>query len=147
LSKKTKINPIDRILDANINRLKEGLRVCEEIIRFILCDKALTADFKRIRHGIDGLIKVFINPASLLLCRKSLRDIGQNIYINELKRSNCYDLFFANIQRAKESLRVLEEFSKLKSSDAAKGFKKIRYRLYEIEKKAACKIAPLRHLR
>jgi thiamine-phosphate pyrophosphorylase len=67
--------------------------------------------------------------------RKSLQDVGRRIYINELKRNSYQDIFFANIQRVKESIRVLEEFSKLKNVNAAIKFKEIRYGIYEIEKK------------
>ncbi|MCM8795542.1 MAG: hypothetical protein NC928_02500, partial [Candidatus Omnitrophica bacterium] len=115
----------------------------EEISRFILEDKRLTTAFKRLRHRIDTTIHQVVEYPSLIKARKSTRDIGRNIYINELKRKNCQDIFFANIQRVKESTRVLEEFSKLKNQKVALGFKKIRYTLYEIEKKATRKVAAL----
>lgn len=135
---------IYRIIDANINRAKEGLRVCEEIARFMLVSRTLTEEFKKIRHKIDGLTKKF--PGFLpdfLEVRKSTEDVGKNIYVNELKRSNSCDIFFANIQRVKESIRVLEEFSKLTNKGLAVGFKNLRYCVYDIEKKAAKKIFAL----
>jgi len=131
---------INRIIDANINRAKEGLRVCEEITRFILDSRKLTAEFKIIRHKIDGLAMKICGLADLLKERSSLKDVGQNIYINELKRKSVRDIFFANIQRVKESIRVLEEFSKLIDEKLAVNFKKTRYELYEIEKRIAKKI-------
>lgn len=139
---KTKI--INRIIDANINRAKEGLRVCEEITRFILNNRKLTAEFKKIRHKIDAIIKRLPEvPLDVLKARKSLSDVGKDIYINELKRRNFSDIFCANIQRVKESVRVLEEFTKLKNINLAIKFKKIRYVIYEIEKKTAKRIASL----
>lgn len=133
-----------RIIDANINRAKEGLRVCEEITRFLLDSRSLTAGFKEIRHKIGALARNFPGSLSdLLEVRKSLKDVGRNIYINELKRKNSKDIFFANIQRAKESIRVLEEFAKLANKDLAVKFKIIRYDIYEIEKKAGKKIFAL----
>lgn len=145
--KTSKINNVDRIIDANINRVKEGLRVCEEITRFILNDRKLTADFKNVRHAIDGLTKRLPQEISLLNKRDSLFDVGRNIYANELKRKNCKDIFLANLQRSKESVRVLEEFSKLYSAKVALGFKRIRYALYEIEKRTVSKVSSLRDLR
>lgn len=142
-----KAKAIDRIIDANINRAKEGLRVCEEVARFILDNRHLTAEFKKIRHKIDALIKRLPELTRLLKERRSSSDVGRNIYINELKRSDFQDIFFANIQRVKESLRVLEEFSKLKNINTAIQFKKIRYNVYEIEKKAAKRISSLLHNR
>jgi thiamine-phosphate pyrophosphorylase len=129
-----------RIIDANINRAKEGLRVCEEIVRFILNSAGLTSQFKQIRHRIDLLSKRIASRALLIKERHSLSDVGQDIYANELKRKDIPDIFFANIQRVKESVRVLEEFSKLKDIKIALELKKLRYRIYELEKKVTNRI-------
>jgi thiamine-phosphate pyrophosphorylase len=130
-------NSINRIIDANINRTKEGLRVCEEITRFILDNRNLTLGFKRIRHRLDTIVRRLPKTPALIKERESLTDVGRTVYINELKRKDYQDVFFANIQRVKESVRVLEEFSKLINKNIALGFKRIRYRIYEIEKKTA----------
>lgn len=138
-----KIKITHRIIDANINRAKEGLRVCEEITRFMLGSLSLTEEFKKIRHEIDKIVKDMPRLKDLIGARDSLKDVGRNIYANELKRKNFKDIFFANIQRIKESVRVLEEFSKLENINQAIRFKKIRYGLYELEKKTAQKISAL----
>jgi thiamine-phosphate pyrophosphorylase len=132
LNKKTGIN---RIIDANTNRAKEGLRVCEEIARFILENRSLTSRLKKLRHKIGHLAITFKPQAMLLEERDSTTDTGKNIYANELNRRGVRDIFFANIQRVKESLRVLEEFSKLSDPKTAVSFKEIRYQAYELEKK------------
>ena len=140
-----KASNINRIIDANINRAKEGLRVCEEITRFILESRRLTSELKKARHRIDALVKKLpLNSTDLLKGRESRRDVGKNIYINELKRKTLPDIFFANIQRVKESIRVLEEFTKLINRNIAVGFKQIRYDIYEIEKRAAARIVCFR---
>jgi len=131
---KTKV--IYRVIDANINRLKEGLRVCEEITRFILDNYNLTSEFKKIRHKAEVILKYLPRNTELFKERESLGDVGRKIYINELKRRNYQDIFFANMQRAKESIRVLEEFSKLINKDIAVKFKRLRYNIYELEKKS-----------
>lgn len=139
-----KIDPsINRIFDANINRAKEGLRVCEEITRFLLNRKDLTLQLKGLRHNIDSAVKLLPSYSSLLQQRDSLQDIGKNIHLYELKRKSIADIFFANLQRIKESLRVLEEFSKLIDTKVALKFKKLRYKTYEIEKESASLIVPL----
>lgn len=130
-------NLVNRILDANINRLKEGLRVCEEITRFILNNPALTKEFKGIRHDIELAVKKLPSRINLIKQRDSLNDVGKDIRLDELKRSGLNDIFIANVQRVKESLRVLEEFSKLTNPQAAIKFKDIRYRIYETERKTA----------
>jgi thiamine-phosphate pyrophosphorylase len=138
-----KIKKVNRIIDANINRAKEGLRVCEEISRFILSNSKITAEFKKIRHNISALSGLLPCHWQLLKERETLSDAGKNIRANELKRKNIADIFFANIQRVKESVRVLEEFSKLINKEAALKFKAIRYVVYEAEKKAAKEILAL----
>lgn len=138
-------NTVKRIIDANINRAKEGLRVCEEITRFILEDYKLTAKLKKLRHAINTLAANSLRIRELLQERDASGDVGKNISGRELKRKNIRDIFFANIQRAKESLRVLEEFSKLIKPAQALAFKKLRYEAYELEKEVAGRIALLRH--
>jgi len=137
------IESIGRVIDANLNRAKEGLRVCEEINRFILNNQFLASNLKKIRHKIDNITEELLPKSILLTGRDSLKDIGRNIFVNELKRDSINDIFTANIQRVKESIRVLEEFSKLLNKKCAVRFKKLRYILYDIEKKATKKIAAL----
>lgn len=125
-----------RILDANLNRAKEGLRVCEDTLRFIFNSQGLTKEFKIIRHRIsEGTRLLDIKIYELLNERDILGDIGKINLKPELNRKNISDIFFANLQRVKESLRVLEEFSKLVNRKASAEFKKIRYKVYEVEKK------------
>jgi hypothetical protein len=148
LRKVLKNQGLNRIIDANINRCKEGLRVCEEITRFVLENIKLTAQFKEIRHEIDSLSPKIASLKCRLRERKASSDVGGNIRsAAELRRKNFGDIFFANIQRAKESVRVLEEFSKIKDQRQALKFKKIRYRIYELEKATAKKIASLYRFR
>lgn len=140
----SKIKGIYRVLDANINRVKEGLRVCEEVVRFIINDRLLASRFKRLRHQIDVIVKNLSHKSSLLEEREAEKDVGRSIYNKrELKRNDYLDVFCANIQRVKESIRVLEEFSKLDNIRASLGFMKIRYDIYELEKKAVKKILSL----
>ncbi len=141
-----KTDKINRIIDANINRVKEGLRVCEEITRFILENRILTTEFKKARHEINSIIEKLPSKTELIKDRDSLKDIGLNIRLSsEFKRNGYTDIFFANVQRIKESVRVLEEFSKLKDINLSVRFKKVRYTIYEIEKKAIGKFPALRH--
>jgi ThiD2 family len=134
---------IGRIIDANLNRVKEGLRVCEEITRFILDNHKFTAQLKAARHSITVLGSKIYPQAKLLSQRKAQADVGRLNYRGELKRGNCKDIFWANLQRVKESLRALEEFSKLINPKVALGFKQLRYKVYEIEKESFKKISSL----
>lgn len=144
--RKIRADAINRIIDANLNRLKEGLRVCEEITRFILESRPLTQALKRLRHKIDASAEAIRAEGALFFSRNSKTDIGRRIYLKkEFSRRDYRDIFFANFQRAKESLRVLEEFLKLKDMKLALKFKQLRYEAYAMEKKAAKKFSALRH--
>lgn len=127
---------IYRIIDANLNRSREGLRVCEEICRFVLEDKSLTDELKRLRHKITNCIRYY--PAQLkgiVSARDSEKDIAKAAHPLERKRRDWKEISLANIERVKESLRVLEEFSKVIDKKNADRFKKLRFKSYDIEKK------------
>jgi len=120
---------IPRIIDANINRCVEGLRVVEEIVRFIIENKKLTEKIKKLRSKIRNTTE-----KAHLLARKANKDVGSKIYTrSESKRENLKDICIANIKRAEEALRVLEEFSKLDDPKLGSQYKKHRFELYEIE--------------
>jgi len=124
-----------RIIDANINRLKEGLRVCEDAVRFGLDSSRLTLGFKEVRHRLSVALKILrINTKDLLSSREIRKDVGKPSIPSELLRRNFQEVFQANLQRIKESVRVLEEFSKVYDQKAAQYFKNIRYRIYHLEK-------------
>lgn len=132
---------LPRLIDANLNRTREGLRVCEDIIRFILNDKELSAYFKSLRHKITKIAKALYSKKTVLLESRNVRkDVGKKTSAREVRRKNIADVFRANIERVKESLRVLEEMSKLLDKKTSQEFKKIRFRVYELEKKSCIKI-------
>ena len=142
MPKRADINGVYRIIDANVNRTKEGLRVCEEAARFVLRDRSLTARFKAVRHAIEEIVAKLAPRQKMLAQRESPDDVGRRIKCSsELRRRGCRDVFFANMQRVKESVRVLEEFSKLLDRSAALEFKELRYIVYDIEKKAAARFS------
>lgn len=129
---------IFRIIDANLNRSREGLRVCEEIARFALNSPGLTRELKAARHSVTGLAKPYLKRFECAVeSRDSEGDVGRaSRRKSEMRRTGTADIFSANIERAKESLRVLEEFFKLIDRKASSGFLRLRFRVYEIERKA-----------
>ena len=133
-----------RILDANFNRSREGLRVCEEIFRFFLNDSPLTRKLKKTRHQITGLLKSMpVAQSEILAARDVGRDEGRKPSFLEKKRAGILDLFLANIERTKEALRVLEEFTKFLDARTSIQFKKLRFEVYTIEKRALPKLEAL----
>ncbi len=126
---------IHRVIDANYNRAKEGLRVCEDVCRFVKDDPKATARFKKLRHDLTAAVAIF-GLKDIAASRDIIRDVGRKTIAAESCRNSVGDIFYANAQRVKESLRVLEEFAKLKDAAVASGLKKLRYTVYEIEKNA-----------
>ena len=137
---------LQRIIDANINRSLEGLRVCEDIVRFLVNEKTLTRSFKTLRHKVSDLARrLETKNLDYLKSRNVKKDLGRKTTKREATRKNIQDVFGANIQRAKESLRVLEEVTKLIDNISAQRFKKLRFKIYELEKKSRTKIKALLH--
>jgi len=137
-----------RLIDANMNRLQEALRVSEDIARFLLNDKALTRSFKTLRHRARKAISSLGEGEMALVNSRNIeKDIGKKTGASERCRKNIRGVFLANTQRAKESSRVLEETSKLFNKKTAEEFKNIRYRIYGLEKKARFKLETVLHNR
>lgn len=127
---------IYRIIDANLNRSREGLRVCEEITRFVLDDECLTKELKGLRHRITDCIKFYpVRLQDIVSARDARKDVGRGKQPVEQKRKDWKEVILANMERVKESLRVLEEFSKLIDGRIADRFKRFRFRAYDIEKR------------
>jgi thiamine-phosphate pyrophosphorylase len=125
-----------RVIDANLNRLREALRVSEEVARFVADDKWCTGRLKRMRHEIAAALQgsKAITYSSLLRSRDSIKDVGKRSIAREMRRVGPVAILKANLQRAKEALRVVEEFSKLIDEKTASRFKRIRFKLYNLEK-------------
>lgn len=133
-----------RIIDANLNRVMEGVRVCEDIIRFFLNSEKLTLKLKDLRHEVFEAIKALHREhLEELVASRDLNDVGIRSTESEKTRENIVDLFLANTQRGKESLRVLEEVMKLFDQDLSQKFKKFRFKLYAIEKAAVKELESL----
>lgn len=130
---------IYRLIDANFNRAKEALRVCEDMCRFYLDAPALTRQYKDIRHKLTTAV-VELEIKSLIQARSIETDVGRGSTPSEFRRRDGGDIFYANSQRAKESVRVLEECAKLFTAPAARKLKRLRYQLYAIEKKVISRI-------
>ena len=127
---------IYRILDANLNRAREGIRVTEEVARLYFDDAKLSSKFKRLRHELTRAAKKSFDQKKLLTFRDSEKDVGADTMGSlEKKRFDLSSIVQANLRRAQEATRVLEEFGKLLNPDSAKAFKRVRFRLYTLEQR------------
>lgn len=118
-----------RVIDANLNRLKEGIRVVEDIARYVHNDKVLARQLKALRHQskIDEL-------QNLLGARDSVKDVLRSTLSSEMNRDSLESIIIANYKRAQESSRVLEEIYKIINPELSENFKSLRYTLYQLEK-------------
>jgi thiamine-phosphate pyrophosphorylase len=126
---------IYRVIDANLNRLREGLRVCEEYFRFVKNEKEPSQRLKKLRHCCKSLEESF-KKEKLFFSRDSVNDpFATDFEARENERKDVVGLFTANIKRCQEAARVIEEFAKLCENDSAsKAAKNIRFELYTFEK-------------
>jgi thiamine-phosphate pyrophosphorylase len=127
---------VARLLDANLNRAREGLRVIEDTARFVLSDERLYKRVRAARHELHSITA--LSYKFLVSARESEADAGRAI--KEGTRASLAAVVGANIRRAEEAVRVLEEYSKVFSAKAAPRFKKIRYKIYTLEKELVKKI-------
>ncbi len=126
---------IYRIIDANINRANEGIRVTEEYFRFIIENIDIQKSLKNCRHILNDIVVKFFDKKRLFESRNSTDDIGASYSTDsEMKRPYAKSIAEANIKRSQEALRCLEEYSKRIIPEASEQFKNIRFELYGIEK-------------
>lgn len=127
--------PILRILDANLNRAREGLRVVEEFARFILEDAHLAQAFKQLRHDLVAAVSPEIAPA-LSAHRDSAGDVGRGITTSsEGRRGEALDVAWASAARVGEALRTVEEYAKTCDPALAERFAALRYRMYDLDRR------------
>jgi thiamine-phosphate pyrophosphorylase len=119
-----------RIIDANLNRCREGLRVVEDSLRFVLNDEVLYKKIRKIRHDTDKILRA--EYGKLVARRDTFSDSGRQM--PETANKELGGVIIANFKRAQESLRVLEEYSKTIFPQYAPEFKKQRYGTYNAEK-------------
>ncbi len=122
-----------RILDANLNRAREALRVLEDHARMILDDAALCERVKGLRHTLATAARQF-GADALLAARDTPGDVGTTITSDsERRREGPEDVARAAAKRAGEAMRSIEEYGKIASADAAAAVEAGRYELYAIE--------------
>jgi thiamine-phosphate pyrophosphorylase len=129
-----------RIIDANLNRIGEGLRVLEDIARLLLDDADLSQQLKDMRHE---MVKVDLSlEQQFLQARNSEGDVG--IYLeasNQKKYKELSTTVVANARRVQEAMRVLEELAKNPGAPLESDkFKRARFALYTIEKELFSKL-------
>lgn len=132
----TENSRIYRIIDANINRLREAFRVVEEVMRFVIDNRRHSLAVKNMRHRLEAVVKnMSLSMDVIELSRESAKDVGRDLNtFSEMRKTDYRDILQANMHRIEESLRVLEEFLKLYDQKASAACKALRFDVYTLEK-------------
>lgn len=129
-----------QVVEANLNRLREGIRAAEEALRYTSQASRLFSALKRLRERAgnreERLRKAL--GTELIAARELERDAGRTTAERlEVERGNLLSLLTANFKRAQEAARNLEEYCKLLGErTASTDFKRIRFQLYAHERAA-----------
>lgn len=126
---------LSRMIDANANRCREGVRALEDVARFALDDAAACAEAKAIRHDLRAALDALpVARSALVGARDTSGDVGTAVTTGgERSRSGLADIAAAGAARAGEALRVIEESAKTLGADGSP-FEALRYRVYELER-------------
>ncbi len=115
---------VQRILDANINRAAEGMRVLEDIARFLLDKKELCGEIKQCRHELRSI------ALGVDQYRDTANDVGTTHETPSERSRECVaDIATAAGNRCAEALRVIEEVLKLENKGSE--VEAMRYRVYD----------------
>jgi len=132
---------LNRLLDANLNRASEGLRVLEDVARFVANDGPLSRELRGMRHALAEMMKSA--DVRLLSGRDSVADVGRESGLRVGGKRDLLSVIRANAKRVEESLRVIEEVARLSESgltlDAAVA-ERLRYSTYDVEKRLSGRV-------
>jgi thiamine-phosphate pyrophosphorylase len=120
---------VARLIDANLDRSREGLRVVEDWCRFGLERDDLVVQLKDWRQRLGRLHRSTYKQA-----RSTATDPGAGLsHPAQLERDNPQAVVAANCGRVQEALRVLEEYGRSIDPSLASESAAIRYGLYDLE--------------
>ena len=120
---------VARLIDANLDRAREGLRVVEDWCRFGLDREDLVFTLKDWRQRLGRLHQDRYKKA-----RSTSTDTGAGLgHPAQLDRHSPRQVVAANCGRVQEALRVLEEYGRSIDAPLAKEAAAVRYGLYDLE--------------
>ena len=120
---------IFQIIDANLDRAREGLRVLEDWARFGIGENTCVTRIKNFRQ-ILGINHLEVYKQS----RNYIEDQCKGLtHLEQTKRKNPEQIISSNAGRVQEALRVIEEFSRLQNHELSKVASEIRYEIYNLE--------------
>ncbi|MEB3355038.1 MAG: thiamine phosphate synthase [Cyanobacteriota bacterium] len=121
--------PVLRLIDANLDRAREGLRVLEDWARFGLERADLVERTKDMRQRLGCCHRDLYKQA-----RHAATDPATGMtHPAQAERQRPEQVVAANAARVQEALRVLEEFARGFDAQLAAEAAAIRYGLYDLE--------------
>ncbi|HET6575646.1 MAG TPA: thiamine phosphate synthase [Fimbriiglobus sp.] len=123
-----------RVVDANLNRAREALRVLEDYCRFVLNDRVLTEQVKEMRHELAA-VAASLPSGVLLAARDTPGDVGTSVTTpGEYDRASPARVAAVNLKRLQEALRSIEEYGKVFGEGLGRRAEAVRYRTYTLER-------------
>ena len=125
--------PVLRIIDVNLNRLNESLKLIEDLTRFHVEDHTLLARIREIRKNFLNF-KQSLPLEHIIVARKSHEDLGRRAKFDTTRKRGASDLLLSNLSRAKESARTIEEALKVMRMNLSRAMKEVRFQIYDFER-------------
>ena len=120
---------IYQIIDANLDRAREGLRVLEDWARFGLGENDCVKRIKNFRQILGKNHLEFYKQS-----RNFIKDNCKGLtHKEQIKRNTPEQIISSNAGRVQEALRVIEEFSRQHNHELSKIASEIRYEIYTLE--------------
>ena len=120
---------IAQIIDANLDRAREGLRVLEDWARYGLGEVDIVKKLKDFRQTLGSLHLDYYKNA-----RNYTKDRCNGLdHPEQFKRIHTENIISSNSSRIQEALRVLEEFTRNNNYELSKAASLIRYEIYNLE--------------
>ncbi len=130
----TELADAGRVVDANLNRAREALRVVEDYCRFVLNDHTLTEEAKGMRHDLAAAASL-LSAGALLAARDTPGDVGTTVTSGrEYDRRSPAEVAAVNLKRLQEALRSVEEYGKVFGPEFGRRIEAVRYRAYTLER-------------
>jgi hypothetical protein len=133
------LNIAYQIIDANLNRIREGMRCVEEAIRYDEHQKINYSSFRALRHNFSEIEQRLRYSFPQLLENRNMKSDRGTKELAVTTRKNINELVKANANRVSEGLRVVEEYLKLLpgASKYTEKIKSIRYDWYSLDQHLA----------
>lgn len=140
-----------QILEANLNRLREGIRVAEDVIRYSPNSAKVYSRAKSLRLASGKMEKELRDLLGRELARARRLELDPGKETDspaEMARTGESPLLGANLKRAQEAARTLEEVCKVFNMRThSQQYKKLRFGLYALEASAQAHITAQNRVR